>query len=188
MDLAEGQPTFAGRGQKPSNKQVLAAIASIKQCRQGSFFNPAGKKPCSCGWHTKAAARKQARQAQSDASSSSRPATLQQAQSVYNDCGNSTPADSCRSITSAIAFFTQERAVSGTTYTPQMRPKSPHMVNVCLHGRKAGSSQTTSSDTGTSVAALWQSIFSVKLDAMHLMLSIGREMNAEHPRRKKFLV
>ena len=28
----------------------------------------------------------------------------------------------------------------------------------------------------------------MKLDAMHLMLRIGREMNAEHPRRKKFLV
>lgn len=40
----------------------------------------------------------------------------------------------------------------------------------------------------TSVASLWRSIFKVKLDAMHLMLRIGREMNAEHPRRKKFLV
>ena len=65
MDLAEGQPAFTGRGQKPSNKEVLAAIASIKKCRQGSFFKPSANKPCSCGWHTKAAARKQARQAQS---------------------------------------------------------------------------------------------------------------------------
>ena len=31
-------------------------------------------------------------------------------------------------------------------------------------------------------------MFRVKLDAMHLMLRISREMNAEHPRRKKFLV
>ena len=54
MDLAEGKPVF--RGQKPSNKKVLAAIAAIQKCQQGSFF-----KPCSCGWHTKAAARKQAR-------------------------------------------------------------------------------------------------------------------------------
>ena len=30
-----------------------------------------------------------------------------------------------------MAFFAQESAVSGTTYTPQMRPKSPHMVKVC---------------------------------------------------------
>ena len=45
-----------------------------------------------------------------------------------------------------------------------------------------------SQDTGTSVACLWRSMFHVKLDAMHLMLRIGREMNAEHPRRKKFLV
>ena len=57
----------------------------------------------------------------------------------------------------------------------------------CCSG-KAGSPQTTSTDTGTSVAALWQSIFSVKFDAMYLMLRIGREMDAKHPRRKKFLV
>ena len=43
-------------------------------------------------------------------------------------------------------------------------------------------------DNGTSVAALWRSQFSTKLDAMHLMLWIGREMNAEHPRRKKFFI
>ena len=42
--------------------------------------------------------------------------------------------------------------------------------------------------TGTSFAALWRSRFSVWLDAMHLMLRIGREMNAEHPRRRKFLI
>ncbi len=28
----------------------------------------------------------------------------------------------------------------------------------------------------------------MKLDSMHLMLRIGKEMNAEHPRRKRFLV
>ncbi len=44
-----------------------------------------------------------------------------------------------------------------------------------------------STSSTTSVAASWRSMFSVKLDAMHLMLRIGREMNAEHPRRKKFL-
>ena len=38
------------------------------------------------------------------------------------------------------------------------------------------------------LAALWRSSFSVKLDAMHLMLRIGREMNTEHPRHKTFLV
>ena len=48
--------------------------------------------------------------------------------------------------------------------------------------------QPASSDAATSVAASWRSIFSVKLDAMHMMLRIGREINAEHPRRKKFLV
>ena len=45
-----------------------------------------------------------------------------------------------------------------------------------------------SSDTGTTGASLWKSMFSVKLDAMHLMLHIGREINSEHPRRKKFLM
>ena len=54
----------------------------------------------------------------------------------------------------------------------------------CCNG-KPGFTQV---DSGTSVAALWRSIFDVKLDAMHLMLRIGREINAEHPRRKKFLV
>ena len=66
-------------------------------------------------------------------------------------------------------------------------PRSLYMDCGCCSG-KVGSSTTSSSDTGTSVAALWRSIFSVKLDAMHLMIRIGREMNAEHPRRKKFLV
>ena len=73
MDIAEGRPAFTGRGQTPWNKEVSAAIASIKKCRQGSFFKPSANKPCSCGWHTKAAARKKARQAQSDASASSLP-------------------------------------------------------------------------------------------------------------------
>ena len=48
--------------------------------------------------------------------------------------------------------------------------------------------QPALSDPGTSVAASWRSLFAVKLNAMHMMLRIGREMNAEHPRRKKFLV
>ena len=56
-------------------------------------------------------------------------------------------------------------------------PKSLYMDCGCCGG-KVGSR----ADTGTSVAALWRSTFSVKLDAMHLMLRIGREMNAEHPR------
>ena len=66
-------------------------------------------------------------------------------------------------------------------------PRSLYTDCACCSG-KAGSPQTTSADTGTSVAALWRSIFSVKLDAMHLMLRIGWEMDAKHPCRKKFLV
>ncbi len=60
MDLAEGGRVFEGRGQQPRNKDVLKQIAAIKACKKGSFF---GKdKPCTCGWHDRAAARKEARQ------------------------------------------------------------------------------------------------------------------------------
>ena len=57
-------------------------------------------------------------------------------------------------------------------------PRSLYNDCACYSG-KAGSPETTSMDTSTSVATLWRSIFSVKLYAMHLML---REMNAKHPR------
>ena len=69
-------------------------------------------------------------------------------------------------------------------------PKSLYMDCACCNGKPGFRQlqQSSVSDLGTSVAALWRSIFSVKLDAMHMMLRIGREMNAEHPRRKKFLV
>lgn len=65
-------------------------------------------------------------------------------------------------------------------------PKSLYMDCGCCSG-KEGLPQTTLNDVGTSVGALWRALFSVKLDAMHLMLRIGREINAEHPRRKRFL-
>ena len=66
-------------------------------------------------------------------------------------------------------------------------PPSLYMDCGCCSGSltTAGSSTV---NPGTSVAALWRSTFKAKLDTMHLMLRIGREMNAEHPRRKKFLV
>lgn len=63
-------------------------------------------------------------------------------------------------------------------------PQSLYMDCECCSGKLG----PTQSAPGTSVAALWRSTFSVKLDAMHLMLRIGREMNAEHPRRRKFLI
>ncbi len=66
-------------------------------------------------------------------------------------------------------------------------PRSLYMDCGCCSG-KAGSPQSTLNNTGTSVAALRRSLFSVKLDAMHLMLCIGRKMNAEHPRCSKFLI
>ena len=71
MDLAEGKPVFCGRGQKPSNKQVLQAIEAIKKCQRGHFFAISNSSSCECGWHLKAAARKKARKAQVPSSVSS---------------------------------------------------------------------------------------------------------------------
>ncbi len=73
MGLAEGVPVFTGRGKKPSNKEVVAAIESINKCQkdrqQGSFFSTDRReKTCSCGWHIKAAARKLSKEASSSAS------------------------------------------------------------------------------------------------------------------------
>ena len=81
IDLAKGKPAFTGRGKKPSNKTVLAEIASINKCKQGHFFPSSGsKQPWSCGWHTKTAVRKQAKQSQLFASvslpSSGQPASV----------------------------------------------------------------------------------------------------------------
>ena len=58
MDLTEGRPAFSGRGQKPHNKEVVKEITFIMACKKGSFFDK--NRPCSCGWHKKAAARKEA--------------------------------------------------------------------------------------------------------------------------------
>lgn len=63
-------------------------------------------------------------------------------------------------------------------------PSTLYVDCACCSGKPGN--PPTQSDPGTSVAALWRSIFNVKLDAMHLMLRIGREMNAEHTSRKNF--
>ena len=68
--------------------------------------------------------------------------------------------------------------------TGYLLPKLLYTDCSCCNG-KPGSPRVNSD---TSVAALRWSIFDVKLDTMHLMLRIGREINAEHPRRKRFLV
>ena len=53
-------------------------------------------------------------------------------------------------------------------------------------GCYSGSLRTLSTNTAlTSIMGMWPSTFKIKLDMMHLMLRIGREINAEHPRRKK---
>ena len=123
MDLAEGRSVFIGRGQKPSNKQVLAAIASIKKCRQGSFFKPSADKPCSCGWHTKAAARKQTRQAQSDASASSTPTVA-----VLSSNAPATDEPSCTSPGSSspsVSVDPVTRSTSSSTAASTSRPVPP---------------------------------------------------------------
>ena len=63
-------------------------------------------------------------------------------------------------------------------------PQSLYMDCGCCSGRAT----SNPSGSGTSVGALWRKTFSVKLDAMHLVLRIGWEMNAEHPRHKNFLI
>ena len=55
-------------------------------------------------------------------------------------------------------------------------------------GKTSSQSGKSPTSSNASVAAMWQSVFAVKLDGMHLMLRIGREINAEHPRRKKILI
>ncbi len=73
---AEHLPVFKGRGEKPSNKEVLKEIAKINNCKQASFFelsSAAARRPCSCGWHTKAAARRKKRQSAASSSTSYSP-------------------------------------------------------------------------------------------------------------------
>ena len=55
-------------------------------------------------------------------------------------------------------------------------------------GSCGGTINSTSSKSPTSVGGKWRSMVNVKLDAMHMMLCIGREINAELPRRKRFLI
>ena len=114
---------FTGRGQKPSNKEVLAAIDSIKKCRQGSFFKPSADKPCSCGWHTKAAARKQAWKALSDASASSTPTVAAVSSSnahvtgepSYTSPGSSSPSVSVDPVTTQSSTSSSTAASTSTT-------------------------------------------------------------------------
>ena len=53
MDYADGRAVFRGRGQRPSNKDVLKQMSAIDKCRQRSYFKPATERErnCSCGWH-----------------------------------------------------------------------------------------------------------------------------------------
>ena len=137
MDIAEGRPAFTGRGQTPWNKEVSAAIASIKKCRQGSFFKPSANKPCSCGWHTKAAARKKARQAQSDASASSLP--------------RSTTSSSTTASTSSTTSSTDQPQVGAGPVPPKF-DRSESRARQAQSDASA-SSLPTRSNTSSSTAA-----------------------------------
>ena len=117
MDLAEGRPVFTGRGQKPSNKDVLAAIAAIKKCRQGSFFTPSVSKPCSCGWHAKAAARKRA-QSDASASSASPTPTFSATTSSTAASASSPPSPSVHPST------TSSTAASAASPSPSVHPST----------------------------------------------------------------
>ena len=92
MDITEDRPAFTGRGQKPSNKEVLKAIASIKKCRQRSFFKPSEvSRQCYCGWYTKATARRKKRSlvsATTSSSTSNSPPSLYRYVNVAS-CSNS---------------------------------------------------------------------------------------------------
>ena len=55
-------------------------------------------------------------------------------------------------------------------------PQSLYMNCGCCSSRE-GFPQTTLNDAGTSVGTLRRALFSIKLDAMHLMLRIGQEMD-----------
>ena len=72
------------------------------------------------------------------------------------------------------------RSLPGTRQ-PMSVPQSLFMNSECCGG-KLGATQPAT----VSVASLWHFTFTVKLDAIHLMLRIGREMNAEHPHRETF--
>ena len=150
MDLAEGWPAFAGRGQKPSNKAVLTAIASIKKCRQGSFFNPGEKRPCSCGWHTnlKAAARKQARQAQSYSSASSRPANF-----LHTSVSPSVQPTSCAAVTSPSPSSSSTTVVSSSSSStaPPFSPGSTTLSSSSSTAPPFSPGSTTLSSSSSTV-------------------------------------
>ena len=70
-----------------------------------------------------------------------------------------------------------------------MKPSVPQTLYVdcgCCSGCLKADVATRGTEfvSNISVAAVWWSTFTMKLDAMHLMLRIGREMKAKHPRRK----
>ena len=73
-----------------------------------------------------------------------------------------------------------ERHESANVPIPQFLYTDCACCNGVLH--------TATSSNTTSTMSRWCSTFKVKLGAMHLMLRIGQEINAEHPRWKKFLV
>ena len=121
MDYAEGRPVFKGRGKKPSNKAVLDAIASIEKCQelhQKSSFFQRKQLQCTCGWHTKAAARKQSRLQQAQTAASSSTSTTCTVSPVTS--GNE-PAHSI-SVSSTMSVASTSTATSMTTSSDKPGP------------------------------------------------------------------
>ena len=128
MDYAEGRPVFKGRGKKPSNKTVLDAIASIDKCQEvhqkGSFFQRK-ELQCirTCGWHTKAAARKQSRLQQAQTAASSSTSTTCTASPVTS---GSEPARSI-SVSSTMSVASTSTATTMTSDMPGPGPVPPKL-------------------------------------------------------------
>ena len=99
-------------------------------------------------------------------------------------CGVYVVPDTSLSWTEKAMSEVQECHESADVPIPQFLYTDCACCNGVLHTATSSSRRASTTSTMTRCC----STFKVKLDAMHLMLRIGREMNAEHPRRMKFLV
>ena len=100
MDYADGRAVFRGRGQRPSNKDELKQMSAIDKCRQRSYFKPATERErdCSCGWHTKAAARRK-----SPTAAAAGPSTIAGACTLTSQ--SSAPLSTAPSGSLSLSFF-----------------------------------------------------------------------------------
>ena len=138
MDYAEGSPVFKARGKKPSNKTVLDAITSIEKCQevhQRSSFFQRKELQCTCGWHTKAAARKQSRlqQAQTAASSSTSTTCTASPVTSGSESARSTSVSSTMSVASTSTATTMTTSSSDMPGPGPVPPKFDKSDFQALH-------------------------------------------------------